>query len=206
MKLYKLTDADGVTGREYKKTTWIPGFVSPLLSGGGSICGPGFYHAYAHPLVAVFCNPIHAGFGEKTMRLWAVEGEIAADDGLKVGCCRLTCVREVQLPDFPLPARTRAAILIALDAPEWDGKAAWSGWAAKWLDGSDRSASAAASVVWSVAWSASRAAGAAWSSAASAAAKAWGAAERAARFVLLPYLERAIAEEAALAATEDGDV
>ena len=90
MRLYKLTDADGVTGRRHKKTTWIPCFVSPLLSGKGRMCGPGFYHAYAHPLVAVFCNPMHVGFDEATMRLWEVEGEIAADDGLKVGCRQLT--------------------------------------------------------------------------------------------------------------------
>ena len=66
-KLYKLTDS---CGRTRDGTRWGPG-VSHSGTGKGELCGPGWIHAYEHPLVAVLMNPIHANF--QNPRLWEAE-------------------------------------------------------------------------------------------------------------------------------------
>ena len=50
--LYKLTDGDGQTRGG---TQWGPG-VSHSGTGKGELCGPGWIHAYEHPLIAVLLN------------------------------------------------------------------------------------------------------------------------------------------------------
>ena len=67
MKLYKLTDGDGQT---MSGTQWGPG-VSHSGTGEGELCGPGWIHAYEHPLIAVLLNPIHANI--QNPRLWEAE-------------------------------------------------------------------------------------------------------------------------------------
>ena len=136
MKLFKLTDGDGQTRNG---TQWGPG-VSHSGTGEGGLCGPGWIHAYEHPLIAVLLNPIHADF--KHPRLWEAEGEIAIRDGqLKCGCKTLTTIREIPLPEITTEMRVRFAILCAKYVRACS---AWSAWADKWLSGEDRSAEAAA--------------------------------------------------------------
>lgn len=136
MKLYKLTDGDGKTRND---TQWGPG-VSHSGTGEGGLCGPGWIHAYEHPLIAVLLNPIHADF--KSPRLWEAEGEVGLRDGqLKCGCKTLTTIREIPLPEITTEMRVRFAILCAKDVCACS---AWNAWADKWLSGKDRSAAAAA--------------------------------------------------------------
>jgi hypothetical protein len=137
--LYKLTDQDGYTRRGYDNAClWAEG-VSHSGTGEGDLCGPGYIHAYTHPLLAVLLNPIHADF--TSPRMWEAEGEIAKlDRGLKVGCVTLTTVRELPLPVVTMEQRVRFAILCAKVVYN---DPAWNAWADRWLDGTDRTVSAA---------------------------------------------------------------
>lgn len=177
MKLYKLTDGDGKTRNN---TQWGPG-VSHSGTREGGLCGPGWIHAYEHPLIAVLLNPIHADF--KSPRLWEAEGEIAIRDGqLKCGCATLTTILEITLPEITAEMRARFAILCVKDVCACS---AWNAWADKWLSGEDRSAEAAASAARAAYRSAASAASAAYRAAYDAAAwaaeAAWAAAEAANR-------------------------
>ena len=142
MKLYKLTDKDGWTRNG---TLWWPG-VSHSGTGEGELCGPGWIHAYEHPLIAVLMNPLHADF--KNPRLWEAQGKITIRDGqLQCGCQTLTTIREIPLPEITAEMWVRFAILCAKEASTAGvGEAwkAWNVWADKWLSGEDRSAAAAA--------------------------------------------------------------
>ena len=134
-KLYKLTDENG---RTRGGTQWGPG-VTHGGTGEGGLCGPGWVHAYEHPLIAVLLNPIHADFAHP--RLWEAEGEIALRDGqLKCGCLSLTTVREIPLPVVTTEMRVRFAILCAKRVCN---DVEWNLWADKWLSGEDRTAWAA---------------------------------------------------------------
>ena len=136
IKLYKLTDRDGQT---FGGTQWGPG-VSHSGTGKGELCGPGWIHAYEHPLVAVLMNPIHANF--KNPRLWEAEGEVGLRDGqLKCGCKTLTTIREIPLPEITMEMRVRFTILCA---KEVCACSEWNAWGDKWLSGEDRTLSAAA--------------------------------------------------------------
>ena len=146
IKLYKLTDSYGKTCND---TQWGPG-VSHSGTGEGGLCGPGWIHAYEHPLIAVLLNPIHADF--KKPRLWEAEGEVVLRDGqLKCGCRTLTTVREIPLPEITTEMRVRFAILCAKEVCA--SYRAWNAWADKWLSGEDRTQAAAkaakaAAAVW----------------------------------------------------------
>jgi hypothetical protein len=175
-KLYKLTDSYGKTCND---TQWGPG-VSHSGTGEGELCGPGWIHAYEHPLIAVLMSVIHANF--KNPRLWEAEGEIARRDGqLKCGCKTLTTVREIPLPEITMEMRVRFAILCAKEVCA--SYRAWNAWADKWLSGEDRTQAAAkagkaaawaleASEAWASAAAAAWASEAAWTNAGKAAAKA----------------------------------
>lgn len=96
-KLYKLTTQDFKTrpGKS-NECLWGEG-VTHVGTGEGELCGPGYIHAYEHPLLAVLLNPIHANYVNPVM--WECEGGIAKRDGqLKVGCVSLTTLKRVLLP------------------------------------------------------------------------------------------------------------
>ncbi len=159
--LYKLTDGDGQT---WGGTQWWPG-VSHSGTGKGELCGPGWIHAYEHPLIAVLMNPIHARF--RTPRLWEAEGEVGLRNGqLKCGCKTLTIIREIPLPAVTTEMRVRFAILCA---KEVCADLPWNAWADKWLSGEDRSEAAAGAAA-GAAWAAWAAEAAAWAAEAAAAA------------------------------------
>ena len=166
--LYKLTDSCGKTRGG---TQWGPG-VSHSGTGEGGLCGPGWIHAYEHPLVAVLMNPIHADFNNP--RLWEAEGEVGLRDGqLKCGCKTLTTVREIPLPAVTTEMFVRLAILCA---KEVCACRAWNAWADRWLSGEDRSeaaARAAAEAAWARAAQAAEAWAARAAQAAAQAAEAW---------------------------------
>ena len=169
MKLYKLTDADAKTRGG---TEWGPG-VSHSGTGEGKLCGPGWIHAYADPLLAVLFNPIHARFPRP--RLWEAEGEVSKTDGLKVGCRTVTTSREIPLPEITTAQKVAFAILAVKEVCD---DPAWNAWADRWLSGEDRSESAAGSAAESAesaAWSAVRSARWAARSAARSAESSWSA-------------------------------
>jgi len=155
MIVYKLTDQKMQT---HGGCQWEPG-VPRETDGSGSLCGPGWLHYYHDPLLAVLLNPIHADIADPV--LWEAEAEgLHKDDcGLKGGCTRLTLIRQVDLPQITTEQHVRFGILCAKAVCN---DRAWSAWADRWLDGSDRSQAAAwaARAAWA-AWAAARAAEAA---------------------------------------------
>ena len=149
-------------------------------TGEGGLCGPGWIHAYEHPLVAVLMNPIHANF--KNPRLWEAEGEVGLRDGqFKCGCKTLTTIGEIPLPKITTEMRVRFAIMCAQEVCACPS---WNAWADKWLS-EDRSeaadAAAAACSAEAAAWAAEAAAREADAAAAAAYRSAQAAAKAAAR-------------------------
>ena len=168
MIVYKLTDQNLQTYGSYQ---WEPG-VARETDGNGGLCGPGWLHYYHDPLLAVLLNPIHADIANPI--LWEAEADgLHRDDrGLKGGCTRLTLIRQVDLPQITTEQRVRFGILCAKAVCN---DRAWSAWADRWLDGSDRSQESA----WAATEAAARAAEAAWAAAEAAAETAARAAEAA---------------------------
>src|SRR5258708_36378642 len=109
MKLYKLTDANGLT---HGNTQWGEG-VSHSGTGEGELCGPGWIHAYSHPLLAALLNPIHANFVNPI--LWIAAGKPAPfDRELKLGCKKHTMVRQIKLPELTAEFQVTFSIRCAL--------------------------------------------------------------------------------------------
>jgi len=182
MKLYKLTDKDGCTRNG---TQWGPGVQNEARDPGkGPLCGPGWIHAYEHPLLAVLHDPIHGEFlTRQDVRLCPIHGEFLArqdarlwecetddqeplrDGQMKIGVRSLTTIREIPIPRITLEQRARYAIPCAklvYSEPKWVA------WVDSWLDGSDRTSAAA----WAAeAWASAREART-WATAAMAAATA----------------------------------
>lgn len=130
MRLYKLTNSEGYS---YNYTRWGEG-ITHTASGEGGLCGPGWLHAYTHPVLAVILNNIHANF--ILPLLWEAEGEIEKDDhGLKVGTTKLTTIRQLPLPEVTGTQAMRLAILSVLEVykqPEVQE------WGVRWLANTDR--------------------------------------------------------------------
>jgi hypothetical protein len=137
MILYKLTDRNLVT---HKGFTYTPGVWTPEVSGNGDLCGPGWYHAYTHPGLALLLNPIHANYSP--CRLWEAEGEIGLTDrGLKVGVRRLRLTHELVAPSITAEQCITFALYAALAVCF---EPTFVAWAEGWLAGTDRSEEAAA--------------------------------------------------------------
>ena len=176
--VYKLTSTDLTTYGGYQ---WVPNEWRET-SGTGGLCSQGWLHWYSDPLVGVFLDPAHAGFGS-TARLWESEadGAMLDDHGLKGGSTRLRLVREIPLPVVTIEQRIRFGIFCAQENVG-DRCPAWSTWAARWLSGEDRSEAAAeaaraAAGAARAAWAARAAAWAAVAVAKEAARAAWAATE-----------------------------
>lgn len=165
--LYKLTTQDHRTRPgEYNECAWGEG-VSHSGTDEGGLCGPGYIHAYTHPLLAVLFNPIHAGLVRPA--LWVGEGDVAVNDnGIKVGCVTFTTLRTMPLPEVTPTQRVAFGILCTREVcadPQWKA------WADAWLSGEDRSTESAeaAHSAADAAYAAAYAADAAYAAAAAAA-------------------------------------
>jgi hypothetical protein len=198
-KLFKLTTIDNKTRPgENNECQWGEG-VTHTASGEGYLCGPGFIHAYAtSPEVAILLNPIHADY--QPFNLWECEGEVVKRDRiLKVGCTKLTTIRQIPFT-LPTPNQlVRAAIYMAKEVYKEPN---WNQWADNWLDGKDRTKAAAsiASIAAEAARAAASIASIAAEAARAAAARAAEAAARAAVIAARAAEEAAAARAAVIAA------
>jgi hypothetical protein len=138
---YKLTTQDGKTRKEYANETRWGEMVTHTASGEGGLCGPGWLHYYAHPLLAVLLNPIHACIYDPALWEAHAAGHITTDRGLKAGCTSLTTLRRISLPAVTTEQRVKFGILCAMQVYS---NQAWIKWANNWLAGKDRAAHAAA--------------------------------------------------------------
>lgn len=137
-KLYKLTHGNN---RTYGECLWIVGVENGPLSGEGPLCGPGWFHAYTDPYLAVLLNPIHGNYPVLGTRLWEAEGDVGKEDnGLKVGCTRLRIIRRIPSPVFTLTQLITIAILVAKKV---NHDKEWNEWADKWLSGEDQTSKTA---------------------------------------------------------------
>jgi hypothetical protein len=177
--LYKLTDQNMRTHGGYQ---WELGKrrIAKGVSG-QPLCSDGWLHAYEDWRLALFLNPIHAGF--HSPRLFEASGKIGKREGqLKCGCRALTLVREMEFIAPTTNQRVAFAIYCGQTVPK---PQEWNGWASRWLSGEDRSAASAyaadAYAVAAAAYAAAAAAAAAaYAAAAAAAADAYAAAAYAA--------------------------
>jgi hypothetical protein len=198
--IYKLTNQNLQTHDGFQ---WVPGNWKKT-SGGGDLCGPGWLHGYCDPLVAIFMNPIHANISNPI--LWQGEGcgKFLDDRGLKCGFTEMRIIKKIKPYKFTPEKLVEIAIVCAIESGYNDED--FISWACHWMDGSDRSAEAAAEAraaaqawaAWS-AWAAQAAEAAeaaawaaAWSARAAAearaAARAWAAEAAAANFDLSKIL------------------
>ena len=131
MKAYKLT-SKGM--RTYNYTQWVLN-EAKTTNGKGTLCGPGWLHFYSHPLLAVFLNRIHCNFDNPRLFEIKAEGKIKNDRGLKLGCTKMTLVKELELPKVTPEQRVKFGILCALEVFK---NKEFAKWAQNWLDGTDR--------------------------------------------------------------------
>ena len=154
MKLWKFTDKHD---RTHGGMQWGENITHGPTSGEGNLCGPGWLHAYADPLLGVMMVPTHLSF--KARHLWEAECKVGKTDGLKVGVRTLTTKRRVEPPKVTTKQRVRFAVLCAMEVCD-DSR--WLRWARGWLSGADCSGKsatdAAASAADTAAWAAADAA------------------------------------------------
>lgn len=137
MKYYKLTDKNLQT---YKGCQWVVGDWKET-SGEGELCSEGWLHCYHHPLLAVLHNPIHANIFEPLV--WEVEvgGKYLNDNFIKCGFTKMRLVKQIELPVVTTNQRVAYGIYSSLEVYE---NTEYRRWAENWLNGTDRSITAAA--------------------------------------------------------------
>jgi len=187
--IYKLTDMNMKTYRRYP---WTLGKWN-RTSGKGTLCGPGWLHAYTSPVLAELLNPIHANFREYRLFRGEASGPVISDSGLKVGYTSMRITEE--LPRLHITTENRIRFGIACACKVYTS-AEYQAWAGRWVSGADRTETAA----WAAAEAAERAAETAAWAAAEAAGVAAEAAEEAAEAA------EVAAEAAAWAAVEAAEV
>lgn len=139
--LYKLTDQAGRTyGDGVTPTQWGVGITNEATGNPEQgLCSNAWIHAYESPLIAILMNPSHANLRKPLM--WEAKGEVGLREGqVKCGCRTLTTLRMIEVPEISLEQHVRFAIATTLAVYN---QPVYRKWALAWLDGSDRSASAA---------------------------------------------------------------
>ena len=108
---YKLTDVDMRTygGMQWKLNEWHAG------SGVRGMCQDGTLHAYPHPLLAVFLNPVHANIQQPRLFKAEAGGKEMMDSGLKVGFSSMRLIEEIKLPHIDQEHRIRLALMASIE-------------------------------------------------------------------------------------------
>lgn len=137
MKMYKLVSQNY---KSYGGMTWEIGKTNKAKGKGNKMCTDAVLHCYSHPLLAVMFNPIHANI--ENPRLLEIHcSPVVATDGLKYATKTQRPVKELPLPVLSKNQRVAFAIKVALKVCKLS---AFVIWANAWLDGTARSAYAAA--------------------------------------------------------------
>jgi hypothetical protein len=84
-------------------------------------------------------DPIQASLLPNAI-LWEAKGDVVVDDGTKVGCTRLTTLKQTPLPTITLEQRVTFAIKCALHVYK---EPSWVAWAQAWLANTNRDAARA---------------------------------------------------------------
>ena len=117
--LYKLTNLHSQTR---SATQWGENVTHELpVRDIYQLCSQQVLHAYASPELAVLMDPIQASLLPHAI-LWEAEGDVVVSDGTKVGCTRLTTLKQIPIPAITLEQRVTFAIKCALhvyEEPSW---------------------------------------------------------------------------------------
>ena len=120
---------------------WKLNTKTPTLSGWGGLCSSGFYHAYTHPLLAAFLNPIHANIAEPLLFQGYGYGKSESDNGLKIGFTEIKITKQIELPQPTTVQRVAFGLLCAKTVCK---DADFVAFADGYLIGNDRSEAAGA--------------------------------------------------------------
>src|SRR3990167_4390756 len=152
LKKYKLTNK---TMQTHDGFLWEMNKEYLNENNGYQLCTNQVFHYYDSPELASLFNPIHASIVEP--RLFMVECDSVAHDGMKGGAKRMKLIKELPVVEFSKKQIVIFSVLVALnDYPKWrkyDKNQAWKQWADDYLNGKDISESASRSAE-SAAWSA----------------------------------------------------
>ena len=143
MKKYKITDENMCS---HNGCTWEIGVEKFVSMPGNKLCSEEVFHFYDSPALAVLMNPIHGEYAAG-YRLWEIECDEVAHDGLKGGSKKQTLLREIPVPQITSLQKARFAILCTNAVRQSE---AWRARAEAWLrNPSPASArAAAAEAVW----------------------------------------------------------
>ncbi len=99
MKLIKLTDTDGFTRNNTKWGNNVTHFIfNP--SSNPRLCSGDVIHAYRDIFDALLYNKQDANFDNP--KYYLAEGDIVIEDSHKMGCYKLTTIKEISLPKWTL--------------------------------------------------------------------------------------------------------
>ena len=135
--LYKLTDLQSQTRNA---TQWGENVTHELPARDAyQLCSYQVLHAYVSPELAVLMDPIQASLLPDAI-LWEAEGDVVTNDGTKVGCTRLTTLKQIPIPTITLEQRVTFALKCALHVYK---EPSWVAWAQAWVANTNRDATAA---------------------------------------------------------------
>ena len=135
--LYKLTDLQSQTRNA---TQWGENVTHELpVRDAYQLCSKQVLHAYVSPELAVLMDPIQASLLPDAI-LWEAEGDVVTNDGTKVGCTRLTTLKQIPIPTITLEQRVTFALKCALHVYK---EPSWVAWAQAWVANTNRDATAA---------------------------------------------------------------
>ena len=157
------------------------------------MCSSDVFHCYAHPILAILFNPIHADIENPRLFKIKIDG-ICNEDATKQASHSQMLYRELPIPEITLNQKIAFGIYCALTTCKKEG---FITWANNWISGVDRSNNAANAASDYAAYSAAAySADAAYSAAAYSAAYA----ANAAAYAAYSAAHEAAAHEAAVAA------
>lgn len=159
-ELIKLTDNEAITGRGYltpklwgenithkktkikqkiiklKNVNDIDPLSTPTPNAEHLLCSRKVFHAYKSLPLALFLDPINGGYlNNNSGFIWKAKGVVVADDGLKVGCSKLTTIEKLPIPEITRVQRIAFAFLCyKAQAPEYEDTKIIDAW----LSGEDR--------------------------------------------------------------------
>jgi hypothetical protein len=120
-------------------TKWGENVTHEAKEGKIELCSETCIHCYSDPLMASFFNSIHADIQDPLLWEAEVYGETITD-GCKIGCRKLTTIKQIPLPEITIEQRVTIGIKAALKNYH---ESSFVEWAEKWLSGEDRTYAAA---------------------------------------------------------------
>lgn len=127
---YLLTDPNFMVGN----TKWGEGVIHEA-PGTGLLWTNGWIQFYRHPMLALLLNPAFDEIPNPIVWECKPEGRIEDDRGLKAACTKLTCIKQISVPEVTLEKAIEVAIRYTMILCKEE---LWNQWAKRWLSGENR--------------------------------------------------------------------